>query len=211
MIDGRLVRGERTRQAVLGRAVALASVEGLKGMSLARLAQGLDVSKSALFSHWPDKLHLQLAVIEHARRQWIEEIVRPALREPRGVRRLWALHAYRMDFYEKRVLPGGCFFAAVEPEVDDHPGPVRDAIAAAKHDFEVLITTLIAQAAEIGELPPETDAAQLAFEIQALGAAVITHTLVLRQDPSIRFARRAVLDRLRSLATDPRVIPEASP
>lgn len=211
MIDGRLARGERTRQAVLDSAVALASVEGLEGMSLARLAQGLGVSKSGLFSHWPDKQRLQLAVVEHARNQWVEEIVRPALREPRGVRRLWAVHANRIDFYERRALPGGCFFAAVEPEVDDHPGPVRDAIASAKHDWVTLLSNLITQSVEMGELRPGTDAAQLAFEIQALGAAVITHTLVLRQEPSFRFARQAVLDRLRFLATDPSVLPETSP
>ncbi|WP_155351233.1 TetR/AcrR family transcriptional regulator [Acrocarpospora pleiomorpha] len=211
MIDGRLVRGERTRQAVLDHAVALSSVEGLEGMSLARLAQGLGVSKSGLFSHWPDKQALQLAVVEHARLQWVEEIVRPALREPRGLRRLWALHVNRMDFYERRALPGGCFFANVEPEVNDHPGPVRDAIAAAKHDWVTLLTTLITQSAELGELQSGTDADQLAFEIQALGAAVITHTLVHRLEPSFRFARRAVLDRLRALATDPSVLPEATP
>ncbi|WP_214107191.1 TetR/AcrR family transcriptional regulator [Acrocarpospora catenulata] len=209
MIDGRLARGERTRQSVLDSAVAVASVEGFAGMSLAKLAQGLGVSKSGLFTHWPDKQALLLAVVEHAREQWVEEIVRPALREPRGVRRLWAAHALRIDFYERRVLPGGCFFAAVEPEVDDQPGPVRDAIAAANRDWVTLLTALAEQAVEAGEFPEGTDPDQIAFEVHALGTAVITHRLA-RTDSCFLFSRRAVLDRLRALATDPSVLPENS-
>jgi len=92
MIDGRIARGGQTRSVVLEAAVALASVDGLEAMSLARLADAAGVSKSGLFAHWPDKEILQLAVIEHAVRQWLDEIVTPALSAPRGIRRLWALH-----------------------------------------------------------------------------------------------------------------------
>src|SRR4051794_39638532 len=94
--DGRLLRGARTRAAVLDRTLQLASVEGLEGLSLARLADTLNLSKSGLFAHWRSKEALQLAVIEHARQQWITEVIRPALDAPRGVRRLWAAHDHRM-------------------------------------------------------------------------------------------------------------------
>jgi AcrR family transcriptional regulator len=209
MTDGRLLKGERTRQAVLDTAVATASVEGLDGMSLARLAPAQGVSKSGLFAHWPDKRRLQLDVVEHAQRQWSELIVEPALREPRGVRRLWALHDRRVAFYEAGTLPGGCFFAAVGVEFDDHPGPVRDAIVGAIDRWLALLTYVAEQAVTLGELRPGTDPGQLAFEIQALGEAVVAHTHLLRREDAYRYARRAVADRLRSLATDPRLLPEA--
>ena len=90
MADGRVARGARTRLAVLDTAVALSSVYGLDAMSLARLADETGISKSGLFAHWPDKEILQLAIVEHAVRQWTDEIVTPALAMPRGVRRLWA-------------------------------------------------------------------------------------------------------------------------
>src|SRR5215813_15572146 len=104
MIDGRMVRGGQTRTAVLDAAVALASVDGLEAMSLARLADAAGVSKSGLFAHWPDKEILQLAIIEQAVRQWTEEIVIPALSAPRGIRRLWALHERRLAFYAAGTL-----------------------------------------------------------------------------------------------------------
>src|SRR5215472_17807148 len=116
MIDGRVARGGQTRTAVLEAAVALASVDGLEAMSLARLADETGVSKSGLFTHWPDKEILQLAVVEHAVRQWTEQIVTPALAAPRGVRRLWALHESRLTFYATGGLAGGCFFVASRAE-----------------------------------------------------------------------------------------------
>lgn len=209
MIDGRLQRGERTRQAVLDAAVRLASVEGLDGLSLARLTATLGVSKSGLFTHWPDKQALQLAIVEHARQQWTGHIIAPALRAPRGVRRLWALHERRIDFYRSGQLPGGCFFGAVGGELDDRPGPVHDAVADAIGGWMNLLTRLSELAVELGDLRSGTDPAQLAFEIEALGSVVVVHTHLLKRENSYRFARTAVLERLRSLSTDPGVLPEA--
>ena len=65
--DGRLVRGQRTRTAVLDQALLLTTVAGLDGLSLSQVADALGVSKSGLFAHWRSKEALQIAVIDHAR------------------------------------------------------------------------------------------------------------------------------------------------
>jgi AcrR family transcriptional regulator len=208
MTDGRRERGARTRVAVLDAAVATASVEGLDGMSLGQLAGELGVSKSGLFAHWPDKQQLQLDVVDHARQQWTERIVEPALRRPRGLPRLWAMHELRMAFYADEVLPGGCFFAAVGPEFDDKPGPVRERIAAAMRDYHGLLVTLAQKAADAGHLRPDADPELLAFEMQACDDAVIRHSRLLGYGRAIELSRRAVLERLRALATDPSLLPE---
>ena len=208
MIDGRIARGERTRAAVLDTAVALASTDGLEGMSLARLADALAVSKSGLFAHWPDKESLQLAVVAHAVRQWIEQVVIPALHEPRGIRRLWALHERRLAFYASGTLPGGCFFAANEAAFDDRPGLVHDALAAAVGAWLSLLRNVATQAVEMGELREDTRVGQLAFEMQALGDALVTSARLLREEGAHVHARRAVLDRLRALSPTPELLPE---
>jgi AcrR family transcriptional regulator len=207
VIDGRTVRGERTRVAVLDTAVGLASVLGLEAMSLARLADETGVSKSALFAHWQDKEILQLAVVDHAVRLWTNRVVRPALHTPRGVRRLWALHERRLAFYADKVLPGGCFFAATEAEFDDRPGPVRDALAAAVGSWLRLLRTVAAQAVELGELRADTDVAQLAVETEALGKALVTCTW-MNTENAMTYARRGILDRLRQLSPAPELIPD---
>jgi len=208
MADGRRVRGERTRTAVLDAAVSTASVDGLDGMSLGQLAATLGVSKSGLFAHWPDKQQLQLDAVDHARQQWTERIVEPALRRPRGLPRLWAMHELRLAFYTDAVLPGGCFFAAVGPEFDDKPGPVRERIADAMNAYHSLLVTLAQKAIELGQLDPATDAELIAFEMQACDDAVIRHSRLLGYDRAIELSRRAILERLRALATDPSLLPE---
>jgi AcrR family transcriptional regulator len=193
---------------VLDTAVAVASVYGLDAMSLARLADETGVSKSGLFTHWPDKGILQLAVVEHAVRQWTELVVAPAFAAPRGVRRLWALHESRLAFYATGALPGGCFFVASRAEFDDRPGPVRDALSAALGDWRDLIRTAAAQAIAVGELRPGTDVGQLAFEIDALGEAMVTSARLVTPERSASYARRSVLDRLRALSPTPELLPE---
>src|ERR1700716_1077289 len=89
--DKRRIRGDRTRQAILSRAGQLASAEGLQEVSLQRLAGELGISKSGLFAHFGSKEELQLATIEEAGRVFTEEVLRPGLKTPRGLGRVWAM------------------------------------------------------------------------------------------------------------------------
>ncbi|WP_225728125.1 MULTISPECIES: TetR/AcrR family transcriptional regulator [unclassified Nocardia] len=205
--DGRRIRGERTRTAVLDAAVRLASTDGLGGLSLAQLASGLTVSKSALFTHWPDKQALQLAAVDHAAEQWAEQVVRPALADRTGVRALWALAEHRLDFYRKPVLPGRCFFVTTQAEFDDHPGPVRDRLRTHLRTWDELTRNLIRQAIQAGELNSETDPALLSYEIDALTGAVVVRSHLLDED-TFALARTAVLARLRGLGADPALLPK---
>ena len=206
--DGRLRRGERTRTAVLDRTLWLASVEGLDGLSLARLADTLNVSKSGLFAHWRSKEALQLAVIEHARQQWTAEIVRPALDAPRGVRRLWAAHDHRMALYESEKLPGGCFFATAYFEYNARPGAVRERLAAELTGWTEFLTLLAAQSVETGDLRPGTDPAALAHLTDSLGVYTAMQTPIRGAAVTAASARRSLLIHLRALATDPTILPE---
>jgi len=208
-IDGRLARGERTRVAILDSAVMLATEVGLSGLSLGQLADRMGVSKSGLFAHWRSKADLQLATIDRAREQWANAIVLPALRAPRGIRRLWALHDQRISFYRSGALPGDCFFANTEFEFAVRPGPIRDRLVEVLAEWLALIERLVAEAIEAGELPGTVDPAQLAFEIDAIGVATVHQARLLDRATIHRNARTAVLDRLRALCTDPTLLPEA--
>lgn len=206
--DGRRLRGERRREAILAETVGLASVEGLDGLSLGRVAAATGFSKSGLFAHWRDKEQLQLDAVEWATRQWTEQIVVPALLAPAGVRRLFALHEARLTFYGDGVLPGGCFFFAVQAEFDDRPGAVRDRISRAMRDWQEFIRGLVAEAVTLGELAESVDPAQLAYEIDALGEMVIIHSRLHDGATALSHARLAVLQRLRALSPDPALLPE---
>ncbi|MEU1686188.1 TetR/AcrR family transcriptional regulator [Micromonospora sp. NPDC005707] len=206
--DGRVARGDRTRTAVLDTAVSLATEVGLDGLSLAQLAERLGVSKSGLFAHWRSKESLQLATVDRAVTQWEELIVAPALRAPRGVRRLRALHEARIGFYAARVLPGGCFFANTEFEYNARPGPVRDRLAEAFSRWSTFLERLVREAVELGELPADLDVPLLAYEIDALGISAAMRSRLLDPDITYRHARQGLLNRLRALCPDPTLLAE---
>ncbi|MFJ8581805.1 TetR/AcrR family transcriptional regulator [Micromonospora sp. NPDC093277] len=206
--DGRVARGERTRTAALDAAVALATEAGLHGLSLAQLADTLGVSKSGLFAHWRSKEALQLATVDRAAAQWQELIVHPALRAPRGVRRLRAVHEARIDFYAARVLPGGCFFANTEFEYNARPGPVRDRLAEVLSQWAAFLERLVQEAVDLGELPADLDVPQLAYEVDALGISAVMRSRLLDPDAAYRHARQGLLNRLRALFPDPNLLPE---
>ena len=206
--DGRVLRGERTRRAILERAMDIASVDGLEGLSIGRLASDLDVSKSGVITHFGSKEELQLATVRAAIEVFTEHVVRPALAEPAGLRRLWRLCELWLD-YERGIFPGGCFFANVAAEFDARPGRVRDAIAQSQRDFRTLFERIIAGAVEVGELPADVDAPQLTFELKALGASANGEFLLYDEPAAYERARAAMLARLRTLATDPSLLPAA--
>lgn len=207
-VDGRKLRGQRTREAVLDAAVARSAVDGLAGLSLGQLASDLRMSKSALFAHWSDKESLQLDTVERARRLWTEHVIRPAMTWPRGVRRVLALHESRLTFYAEGTAFGCRFFVAAKSDFDDRPGPIKDRLTEITREWVAFIQSVLDDAIDAGELDPSVNTEQLAFEVDALGDAVVTHSRLVGVTPAFTHARRAVLDRLRALATDPTTLPE---
>lgn len=209
MTDGRLARGDRTRLAVLDTAVGLATEAGLDGLSLSQLADRLGVSKSGLFAHWRSKEALQLATIERARERFAELVVQPALRAPRGVRRLWALHEAKLDYIESVELPGGCFFTNTQFEYDARTGPVRDRLVEVLVEWLDLIKRVATEALTAGELVPGTDPAALAFELNAFATEAVHQSKLMPDVEVLAMSRTVALHRLRALCTDPTLLPEA--
>lgn len=194
-------KGERTREAILDEAARLATVDGLEGLSIGQLARATGMSKSGLYAHFGSKLDLQLATIEAARQTFVDEVLIPALRAPRGIERLLALCEAFLSHVERRVFPGGCFFAAAAVDVGGRPGPVRDAIVAQRHDWLTLLERLAGEAAELGQLRSTADPAQLAFELQALLVAANT-SFILQGDASA-FGRALAAVHARLEITEP--------
>jgi AcrR family transcriptional regulator len=150
-----------TRDAILDRAVDLASEEGLEALTIGRLASAMEMSKSGLFGHFGSKEELQLATIGAARRRFVGEVVSPLSGEP-GAEQLRQLCNRYLAYMQREVFPGGCFWASVTAEFDNRPGPVRDAIRDGLSDWLGLIES---EAAAAGF----DDPAQAAFEIHSIG------------------------------------------
>src|SRR5688500_6811568 len=121
-------KGEATRERILESALELASTEGLAGLSIGRLAERNGMSKSGLFAHFGSKEGLQLAVLELATAKFRASVFTPALRADRGEPRIRALFMHWLVWADDQSLPGGCLLTAAAAELDDQPGPARDAL-----------------------------------------------------------------------------------
>src|SRR5262245_187615 len=187
-------KGQRTREAILAEAARLATVDGLDGLSIGGLATAIGMSKSGLYAHFGSKEDLQLATVASARETFIAEVFVPAPDAPPGVRRLLAACDACLSRIERRVFPGGCFFAVAAADVGTRPGAVRDAVAAQQRDWTDLLERLAREAMEAGELEPGIDAAQLAFELNAVLVSAST-TFILQGDASVFERARAAVRR----------------
>jgi AcrR family transcriptional regulator len=170
--DGRRVRGDRTRHAILARAAQIASVEGLEGLSLGGLASELGMSKSGLFAHFGSKEELQLKTLRAARRIFYEAAIRPALDVPEGIERLAALVEADIDYLSGDAFDGGCLFISSAAEYDSRPGPIRDLVQETMTSWLDLLAGQAAIARDNGELKPETDPRGLVWELHAFGLAL---------------------------------------
>jgi len=208
--DGRTERGNQTRRAILERAVAIASVEGLEGLSLGRLANELDISKSGVFALFGSKEELQLATVRTAIKIYIQHVVQPARDLPVGLARLWRLCRNWLTYSEQRVFPGGCFFYSVSAEYDAREGKVHAAVAKAHSSWFTLMEQTVEEAKTTGEVRRDVDAAQLAFELIALLEMANAESVL--HDNFTCYARAAAgaLSRLRDASTDPSWQPDRS-
>jgi hypothetical protein len=70
-----------------------------------------------------------------------------------------------LSYVQRRVFPGGCFFAAAALEMGTHPGPVKERVAAIQSGFTALLRAISATALEQHQLPAREDPDRLAFEL----------------------------------------------
>jgi AcrR family transcriptional regulator len=189
--------GERTRHAILGAAMGLATIEGLDGLSIGRLAAHIGMSKSGLYAHFSSKEELQLAIIAAAEDVFASHVVRPAREQPDALAQLTALCENFLSYVGQKVFPGGCFFASAGAELDTHPGPVRDALVRIQSTWNDTLTELVERAQEDGSASRDEEPPQLAFELNAF-LHLANDLFVLNQnDVGIARARRAIARRLR--------------
>jgi len=188
--------GERRRSAILSEAAQLATVEGIDGLSISRLAEVVGMSKSGLYAHFGSKEELQLATIETANTIFNEQVVGPASVARTGLERLQRLAENFLRHVQDGVFPGGCFFASVAAEMDTHPGRVRDVAVKLTEDWLAQLEAAVRDAQAEGAIEPSEDAAQLAFELDSY-LLLANAQFVVRQDPApIERARRALARRL---------------
>ena len=192
-----MTKGQDTKERILGEALDLASTVGIEGLSIGELAKASEMSKSGLFAHFESKEDLQLEVLKTASAHFIETVVSPSLRQPRGEPRVRALFERWLAWETLRT--GGCPFMAASFELDDRPGRVRDALVATQQDWVDTLTTAVRIAVDEGHFRKDLDVEQFAFEFYGAFMAFHLHHRLL-QDPKAHSRAMDALEQILNCA-----------
>jgi len=181
-------KGDLTRAAIVEAALLAASRGGLEGLTIGTLADSMQMSKSGVFAHFGSREELQLAVLKAYVQRFVDEVLRPAVKKPRGLPRLEAILERWVSFLA-REMTRGCIMIAGAVEYDDVPGPQRDEMVAIISGWKRELIKAIRQAVAEGHLKPRVDAQQLVFEIYGLMLAMHQDARLLRSADSAKRAR----------------------
>ena len=197
-------KGEMTRAAIVEAAMDIAAREGLEGLTIGTLADQMQMSKSGVFAHFGSREDLQLAVLREYVGRFVDDVLRPAVKKPRGLPRLEAI-LDRWVAFLAREISRGCIMIAGAVEYDDRPGPQRDAMGSIITGWKAELLKAIRQAVRLGHIARNTDAQQMVYEIYGLMLAMHQDARLLRSADSAKRARAG----LRRLLADAR--PDAAP
>ena len=195
-------KGDQTRAAIVEAALETASRDGLEGLTIGTLADQMHMSKSGVFAHFGSREDLQLAVLREYTRRFIDEVLRPAVKKPRGLPRLQAI-LDRWVAFLARELTRGCIMIAGAVEYDDRPGPQHDAMVAIIAGWKAELLKAIRQAVQEGHLKADIDAQQMVFEIYGLMLAMHQDARLLRSAGSARRARTGLARLVAAAAVTP--------
>jgi len=164
-----MVKGEITRASILRHGVSVASVHGLEGLTIGRLAERSGLSKSGLFAHFGSKEALKLAVLESVVEDFRTRVILPALREPTGAARLRRLFEAWLDWAAEEQRDGGCPLLGASIELDDRPGELRDYLVEKQKAWLDCIARIARKAIDERELRADLDVQQFAFGVNSIG------------------------------------------
>ena len=184
-------KGTATRTRIVETALRAASVDGLEGISLGKVAADIGMSKSGLFAHFDSKESLQVDVIEAAAEKFIAVVVAPALAAPRGEPRLRSLFEHWLRWEQNESLPGGCVFMHAAAELDDRPGAVRDTLVIRQQQWLDTLAKAVRLSIDAGHFRPDVDPPLFAFQVYGIVLAYYHAARLFRDSAAKEHAERA--------------------
>jgi len=178
-------KGESTRSRIVETALRAASVDGLEGITLGKVAADVGMSKSGLFAHFDSKEALQVDVLNAAAEKFTEVVVAPALKAPRGEPRLRSLFEHWMRWEQNESLPGGCVFMHATAELDDRPGTARETLVEQQQRWLETLAKAVRMTVEIGHFRDDVNPSLFAFQLYGIVLSYY-HSARLFKDPDAR-------------------------
>jgi AcrR family transcriptional regulator len=190
-----MAKGVITRERILDQALRDASLVGLDGLSLGKLADEVEMSKSGIFAHFGSKEELQKQVLAAAAEKFGNIVVKPALTAPRGIPRVRAIFEGWLRWERDVSVPGGCVFTHAAVELDDRPGPVRDDLAVWQRTWRDMLARAASIAVDEKQFRKDLDTQQFAFRLMGI-IFVYYNSKRLLEDPKAETHARTAFEDL---------------
>ena len=170
-----------TRRSVLKAAADLASVEGLDSVTIGRLAEIVQMSKSGVIGQFRTKEALQLETVELVFSDFRTRVWETVKRFPRGLPRLLAACDAWTEYAADPGYPGGCLMTQVTYDYDGRDGAVHEKLLEGRNQWRETLRADLTTAVEAGDLPENTDIESVVFGLESL-ASFITPARLLHGD-----------------------------
>ncbi len=183
-MEAKTARSELTQSAIVDVALEMARLDGLDSLSIGEVAKRLNLSKSGVFSRIGSREALQAAVLEAFEKTFQQDVILPALREPRGLPRLDAM----VRAWLRRVdgPHGNCLYVAGAFEYDDRDNDaMRERLLDGVRRWRSTLRRTLVQALDAGQLREDTDLDQLIFELDGLFTALVREVRFLRTPDAV--------------------------
>ncbi|MBC7279528.1 TetR family transcriptional regulator [Nocardioides sp.] len=177
-----------TRRSVVKAAADLASIEGLDSVTIGRLAEIVQMSKSGVIGQFRTKEALQLETVELVFADFRTRVWDTVKRFPQGLPRLLAACDAWTEYAADPGYPGGCLMTQVTYDYDGRDGAVHERLLEGRNQWRATLRADLATAVEAGDLPEDTDVESVVFGLESL-ASFITPARLLHGD--MRAAERA--------------------
>ena len=178
-------KGNETRNRIVETALRAASMDGLEGITLGKVAADVGMSKSGLFAHFDSKEALQVDVLSAAAEKFTDVVVAPALAAPRGEPRLRALFERWLEWEQHESLPGGCVFMHAAAELDDRPGPARESLVEQQRKWLDTLAKAVRMTIDAGHFRADVDPTLFAFQLYGIVLSYY-HSARLFRDPDAK-------------------------
>jgi AcrR family transcriptional regulator len=179
------------KERILERASQLASLVGLNGVTIGRLAAEVGMSKGGICAHFRSKSDLQVATVKRAAKVFRREVIEPAQVQPPGLPRINALNEAWFRYLESHVFEGGCFFVRTMMELAEQDLPARGVVRRNLGTLIAFVSEAAEYAVDAGHFHERIVPRQFAIQLHGIHvASLLWRAMGISPDP-FETARKA--------------------
>lgn len=175
-------KGDKTRQRIVAEAATLFNQHGFEGCSMAALMEATGLEKGGIYRHFSSKEAIAAEAFDYAWQSAFDVRVRNLETIPNSVDKL---RQFITNFIEQPpAIAGGCPMFNTAIDADDGNPVLRERARKALRGWLDILTVIVKNGIEAGEIQPEVDPRKLVtLIVSSLEGALAMSRLERNREP----------------------------